>query len=471
MPNQQMNFIKGDKVGSETDYRDALPVNMTAVNRPILASSGYMLQLPGLTLHGTGEGIDRGGIWNSRFNAHYRVSGERLIEVNSDGATTERGTVPGNDTVEFAYSFNNLAIIASGRMFLYNPTDGLREVTDGDLGNPIDICWIDQYFFMTDGSNLFHTEITDESMIDPLDFATSEFSPDFTYGVEKTVDNRVLVFNRYSCEVFQNDASENFAFARVPGLSMNVGIVGTHAKAPINDLFACVGNRKEEAVSVYLIAPGQESKIATREIEKILGEYKETDLRNVIVETREDDGYQHILFHLPRETLLFNQTVAQTSSAGLADAWSIIKSDVVGDQEYRGVHGVFDNNIGKWIYGDKLNSNLGIFDETVATQYGEIAEWLLFTPYYPVETASIDELEIHTIPGFTMTNDATLAISLTFDGVTYGTEAFLSYGLPSRYGTRLIARRLGYISEYVSFKLRGASRSRMAISTGVFIYG
>lgn len=469
MPNQIMNFIKGDKVGSETDYRDALPVNMTAVNREILSAQGYMLQYPGLTMHGTGEGVDRGGIWDSRRNYHYRVSGQSLIKVEPDGLTVVLGEIPGTDTVQFAYSFNNLAVVADGRLFMHNPSDGFRQITDSDLGSPIDICWIDQYFLMTDGENLFHTDIADETMIDGLDFATSEFSPDPTYGVDKTVDNRVIVFNRYSCEFFQNDASENFAFSRLNGYTLETGIVGTHAKAKMNDAFYCVGNRKEEAVSVYVISAGSSTKIATREIEKIIGQYKETELRNVVVETREEDGYQHVIIHLPNTTLLFNQGVAKT--AGLDNAWSIIKSDVLGDREYRGIYGVFDNNLGKWVYGDKQGPSIGIFDETVATQYGEIAEWLLFTPYYPIESASIDEFEAQTIPGFTMTNDATLAVSFTYDGVTYGNERFLQYGSRGQYGTRLIARRLGYVREYVSFKLRGASRSRMAIGTGVFVYG
>lgn len=469
MPTQQITFIKGDKVGAETDYRDALPVNMTAVARPVLAAKGYMLQLPGLTLHATGEGVDRGGIWDSRRNSHYRVSGESLIRVNSNGTTTNLGSIPGNDTVEFAYSFNNLAIIASGRMFVYNTGAGLREITDSDLGNPIDICWIDQYFFMTDGESLFHTTIADETQIDPIDFATSEFSPDPTYGVEKTKDNRVMVFNRYSTEIFVNDATENFAFSRITGLSMEFGIVGTHAKAKFNDGFICVGNRKEEAVSVHVAFPGQTQKVATREIEKIIGEYRETELRSVVVETREEDGYQHVLIHLPNQTLLFNQTIA--TLVGLESAWSIIKSDVLGDREYRGIHGVFDSNLGKWVYGDKQNANIGIYDEDTALQYGEVVEWLLFTPYYPLETTSIDEIDIQTIPGFAMTNDSTLAVSLTFDGFRYSAEKFLNYGRRGQYGNRLITRRLGYVSEYVSFRFRGASRTRMAIGSGVFYYG
>ncbi len=64
--NQPINLLKGDKVGSESDYRDALPVNMSGVSRPMYGSDGYMLQQPGLTEYGTGVGIDRGALWNER---------------------------------------------------------------------------------------------------------------------------------------------------------------------------------------------------------------------------------------------------------------------------------------------------------------------------------------------------------------------------------------------------------------------
>ena len=43
MPIVPITLIKGDKVGVETDYRDALPVNMYAVKRDILGAKGYMI--------------------------------------------------------------------------------------------------------------------------------------------------------------------------------------------------------------------------------------------------------------------------------------------------------------------------------------------------------------------------------------------------------------------------------------------
>lgn len=206
MPELTLNFIKGDEHGSETEYRDALPVNMYAVERPVFGSQGYMCQEPGITEFVTDSdsklflGIDRGGIWNSRFERHYRVSGQSLIQLNSNGTVTRLGEITGSDNAKMAYSFNNLAIVADKKLYMYNPDDGLRQITDEDVGEPEDVEWIDQYFMLTDGKNLYHTSIVDETTIDPSEFATSEFSPDGTTGLGKTVDNFFVAFNRYTTE-------------------------------------------------------------------------------------------------------------------------------------------------------------------------------------------------------------------------------------------------------------------------------
>ena len=106
----------------------------------------------------------------------------------------------------------------------------------------------------------------------------------------------------------------------------------------------------------------------------------------------------------------------------------------------------------------------------VATHYGSIAEWLLFTPFQYLECQSLDELMIQTIPGFTTTDDASVFVSLTYNGVSYGNEAPFDYGQPSAYDQRFIVQRLGYVRNYFAFKLRGASRSRMAFSAAALRY-
>jgi hypothetical protein len=464
-----ITLIKGDKVDSKTDYRDALPVNMYAVRRPILGADGYMIQQQGLSKFSVGSGIDRGGFWNDRQRLHFRVSGNSLITVASNGTIATIGTISGANNASMDCSFNTQAVCADGKFWLYDAANGLRQVTDPDLGAPIDFCWVDGYYFFTDGEYIYHTDITDESIIDPLKFATAEFIPDYTYGVAKTEDNKVMVFGRYSIEYFVNQAAENFAFTRVPSRALKIGIVGTYAKCEVAGKYYILGSRKEEAVSFHRIGVGQAEKLASREVDQILQNYSDDQLEDVVLESFESDGTTFILIHLPDHVLMFNQTIAVV--AGVDQAWSTWKSDVSGSAPCRAKHGVFDKRINKWIFGDKIGSTIGLLDASVATQYGNIVEWELYTPFMYLEDMSIDELEIETIPGFTTTLDATVFVSMTYDGITYSNEWVQMYGLPSQYMSRFIVRRLGYIDNWLGFKLRGATRSRMAFGKGTIKYG
>ena len=460
MAQSTITLIKGDKDGSETDYRDQLPVNMSAVMRPMFGAKGYMLLEPGLTQYGSGSGVDRRGVWNDRFKEHYRVSAGDLISVDEAGASTVLGSIPGSDTVSLPYSFDTQGIVADGNFYLYDSTNGLRQVTDPDIRNPIDCVWVDGYYFFTDGEFLYHTDIGDEEAINPISIATAEFMPDDSLGLGKTSDNKVIVFGRYTTEYFFNAGNDTFAFQRVPTRATKTGIVGTHAKCELNNRWYMLGGRKEGGIGVFSLEIGEPARVSTREIEKVIGEYSETDLVDAVLESRTEDAYSFVIVHLPNHTLKFNETIAKTE--GIEYAWSLLKSDVSGSLPWRAKFGIYEPRIGKWVYGDKRDSTLGILDETVATQYGDIVEWLLYSPFIPVETASVDELQIETIPGFTGNDDATVFMSLTYDGVFQGSEWVELYGLPNDYGKRFVLRRLGYVRDWVGFRFRGASRSRMA---------
>jgi len=465
MPTAPITLIKGDKISSvESEYGDALPENMYAVIKEVLGTAGYLKCAPGLTSFATGKGIDRGACYNERFSLHFRISGNRLIAVSTLGGVTDLGVVPGTSqaTIKDLYSFNTQGIIADGKFFLYSPGGGLNEVIDADLGSPIDGVWVDGYYFMTDGEYIFHTDIDDETSIDPLKFATAEFMPDPSNGVAKTQDNKVMVFGRYTIEYFMNAATANFAFSRIATRGQKIGIVATHAKCEGSDAFYITGSRKNESLGIHAITVGSAVKVSTREIDKILEKYTEPELVDMRMEYRSSKNVQLILIHLPEETLCFNETVAR--ALGLNYAWSILRTDITGTQIYRAINGIFDARNAKWIYGDKRDETIGYLDDTVFTQYDEAQEWLLYSPFINLESFSIDEIKIKTVPGHTTFNDAKVAISLTRNGVTYGTEAWLSYGDPAAYTTEFIARRLGYVPSWVGFKFRGATKSRITFS-------
>ena len=228
----------------------------------------------------------------------------------------------------------------------------------------------------------------------------------------------------------------------------------------LESVWYTVGRREESAPSCYAYMGGTGNRIASREIEQVLKEYTDDELSTTTVDCIVIDKIKLVFYHFPRSTYLFNATIAETQ--GLDGAWSIIKSGVKNDN-YRARNFVRDPRIGKWIAGDKSRSNIGIFDETVSTQYGDIAEWMLFTPFLKAESLSIDKIEIETIPGIVGDiQDATVFISRTGNGRAYGQEWTQLYGDKWDYDQRFYVRRLGYVRNWVGFKLRGASRNRMA---------
>jgi len=523
MPTLPVPLIRGDKASSKTDYRDNLPVNYYVVKRDILGAKGYLIATPGLTAFGTGAGVDRGGTYNERFLAHYRISGESFCSVSSGGVVTDLGAIPGagQATLKNLYSFNTQGIIADGRFFLYDGSS-LNEVTDSDLGNPIDGVWIDGLYFFTDGEYLYHTDLIPEesitpidfeSSINPLKFKTAEFMPDPSLGVDKTQDDKVLVFGRYSLEYFINVADENFQFQRVNTRSQKIGIVATHAKTEAGGLHYICGGRRDESLGIHAISVGSAAKVSTREIDQILEQYSEPELSDMRMETRAEKGVTFIIVHLPGETLLFNVNMAK--SLGVEYAWTLLKTNISGTAIYRAINGVFDARIGKWVYGDKRDSRIGILDDSVFTHYGEIQEGVLYSPFLKLKYMSIDEIEIETIPGFavasddpidpvlrfidsnltldgdnltldgdnltlgaylfvepehTDTNDAKVFFSATYNGVTYGVEISAQYGEQGDYNQKFILRQIGYVENWIGFKLRCATKSRTAFALMAVTY-
>ena len=201
-----VTLIKGDKFDpSQVDYRDALSVNMYGVPHNVLNAAGYMYQMPGLTLHASGRGIDRGGIWCSAdgFEGHYRVSGTDLIVIDEYGLITVLGTVPGTEQCPITFSFNNVILVADKKLYYYNPTDGFRQITDGfNVGNPIDVIFVANFIVLTDGSRIYHSQILNEEVFPIENEAVAEFEPDATLALEKNEDNELVVFGQFSTEHF-----------------------------------------------------------------------------------------------------------------------------------------------------------------------------------------------------------------------------------------------------------------------------
>ena len=530
MPETPLTFIKGDSINSESssplsefqraevDYRDSLPINMEAIEKPLLGAAGYMHQTPGLRGVEVISGVDplefsisRGAVYNSNFLETFRVFSNNLYSIRStidnlgnlQTIAVDIGEVTTSQTrflCFMPYSFNSQAVLADGTFSLYDPTVSFFAVEydmSFNLVDPVDVVWIDGYYFFTNGEYLYHTFITDETQIDPLAYNGAELFPDKIVGLGVSDDNKVIVFGRYSIEFFQNAANPEFAFTRLQSRQLRIGLYGKHLKCNCDGNWYFVGSRSEGSLGVYAINGGTYRKVSTREVDRVLqiaAQFRGVQEESML-ECRIDRDKKFLILHLAvrylgvdntiihRDTLVFDLTIAE--SIGINNAWSYLtsasqsyaqdQSDVPYCRTLNARHGLYDESIGQWTYGLKSNGSAGtawantplaLLDYGIATHYDDAVEWRLDTPFYALEGRSIDEIEIETAPGWTQTNDASVFLSLTYNGVTHTQETIVDYGQMQQYGKRFIRRRLGYIRDWFSIRLRGVSKSRVLFGAG-----
>lgn len=452
----QIPIINGIYTDNTADYRTSYPLNLVPVPKQNGIANGYLKKADGIELFCGAEkgGIDRGGInWNG---VCYRVIGTTLWQVSDRGVCTSIGEVSGNEQCSFAYSFDRLGIASGGKLY-YLQNGKLTQVTNANLGNVVDVEWIDGYFVTTDGEFIIQTELNDPTQVSPTKYGSSEADPDPVIGLMK-VRNELVVLNRYTIEVFDNRGGEGFAFARVDGAMMTKGLVGTHAKCSFLDSFAFVGSSKNQPCSIYLGANGGLTPIATREIEIILSEYSDAQLSKIILEGKEHSHHQHLYLHLPDRTMVFDYAASKEMGQPI---WFELSSSTNGKGAYRAINHVWCYN--KWIVGDRFNSNVGVLSNKLSSHYGEPVCWQIDTTfiYNGGQAGQIKSIELVGLTGRTNTiADPQVFLSWTKDGMTWSNERLHRQGMRGQYSKRIIwLRAVGMFRQMIGLRFRGCDDS------------
>lgn len=451
----QVSILKGIYTDANADFRVAYPRNMVPVPMDHGISSGYLRPSEGLVEFATGPGIDRGGInWNGVM---YRVMGNSLVRVASDGTVTDLGFIAGADLVTFDYSFDRLSIAGGGSLYYFNGS--LVQVTDPDLGAVLDVIWVDGYFMTTDGEFLVVTELNDPTAVDPLKYGSSEVDPDPIVAIKK-LRNEPHALNRYTIEVFNNvGGAGTFPFQRNEGAQMQRGTVGTHACCVFthgtDEVIAFVGGGRNEPCAVWIGLNSVTVKISTREIDMILKGYDETTLSGVLLESRMDDSRQYLMLHLPDQCLMYD---AAASAAFELPIWMVLTSSIVGLGQYRARGHVWC--YGKWIAGDPLAARLGELDSSISTHYGAVTGWEFSTQilYNASKGAQIHCLELVALPGrVPLGADPIIWTSYSLDGVTWSQEKSCPAGKQGDRLRRITWERQGDMRNWRVQAFRGTS--------------
>lgn len=446
----QLPILSGIYTDSSPSLRVSYPINLVPVAQESGVSNYYLKPADGIVSEGTGPGNDRGGIlWN---NVLYRVMGSKLVTVDSSGTVTTLGDVEDDGKqVSMDYSFDRLAIVSNGKLFYWNGTT-LTEVTDPDVGTPIDIMWVDGYFFYADDeSNLVVTELADPEQIDPLKYGSSEVDPDPVLAVRK-IRNEPHAINRYTIEVFDNIGGTGFPFQRIPGAQVQKGAVGTHAVCEFMGGLAFVGSGRHEQPSVYISSGGQVQRIATREIEEILETYTDAQLADILIEKRNDRSSMLLYIHLPDRTLVY-------SGDG---TWFILTSAYQGYSQYRARNMVWA--YGKWCVGDPASSNVGSFSDAVGEHWGSVVRWEFGTQIIFNETNGVimNQMELVTLTGSVALNSTpTISTQFSLDGQVWSPVKEIQAGTIGDRLKRLVWFRQGLTRNLRMQRFQGTSDAHL----------
>jgi hypothetical protein len=390
--------------------------------------------------------------------------GTSLVKINQAGSLTVLGNVgsgtSGIDQVTFDYSFDRLAVSSGGKLFYWDGST-LTQVTDPDLGIVVDFVWVDGYFMTTDGASLIVTELTNPTQVNPLKYGSSEVDPDPIKAVVK-IRNEVYAVNRHTVEVFDNIGGDFFPFQRIDGAQITKGAIGTHACCVFVDTLAFVGSGRNEAPGVYLGANAGVVKISTQEIDKILTGYQQGQLALVVLEARNDKSHQHLLVHLPDQTLVYDAAASQILEQPV---WFNLTSSYSGFSTYRARNLVWCYD--KWICGDPTSTAYGYLTDSISSHYGDIVRWEFGTiiMYNEGRGAIFHELELVSLTGRVAFGlDPQISTSYSTDGENWSQDRFIKAGKQGDRHKRLVWLQQGHMRNWRIQRFRGDSQSFISIA-------
>lgn len=446
----EIPILSGIVGSEEADFRASYPVNLEPVIKDTGISKGYLKSPPGAVQFGTGPGVMRGSInWN---DACYAVMGSKLVRVAANGATTTLGDV-GTDglPVSLDYSFDYLSIGSAGGLYYWDQTNGLRHVTDPDLGTVVDHIFVDGYNMTTDGENIVVTELSDPMAVDPLKYGSSETDPDPVKGLI-LLRGEVYALNRNTIDILNNVGGNGFPFALNTAASIPKGAVGTRAKCLFADTFAFVGNGRNEALGVYQAGSGQVVKISTAEIDRLLS--LEPNPERIVCERVTERDEQRLYVHLSDQTLVF---YAVASIKAKEPIWGRRYSGRDMDGPWR--PRFFSYCYGKWICGNATSPAIGTLSWESSQDFGETNGWRFDTVlvYNESRGGIVHSLELVGLPG--RGAEGRVFFSRTLDGEDWGEEYGVTTGIVGQRGARIAYRPHWRMSNYMGIRMRGADNS------------
>lgn len=212
------------------------------VDDPIVKDKYILENFVGQTLFGTASGVGRGMFKHQGLL--YRVCGNTLYSVISDGTHTTLGTIPGTEQCIFDGIGSDVIVIGDRRAFIWNGST-LTEVTDVDLQSPDSVTVLNnQAIYDGEGGQFGVSDVGDASSINGLNYATAESKADNLIRVY-AFDEIVYMFGEETIEQWWNSGVGNPPFDKVQGGIIQRGLAGLYAVSSNEKFVYFLGDDRE----------------------------------------------------------------------------------------------------------------------------------------------------------------------------------------------------------------------------------
>lgn len=375
----------------------------------------------------------------------YAVCGDKLYKVDKDYTATELGTIANTGPVSMTDNGTQLAIAANGPGYIYNATtDVFEQITDPDYPGAVKVNYLDGYFVFNqpDSQLIWVTSLLDGTVIDPLDFASAEGSPDDVVGL--IVDHReVWVFGTNSVEVWYNAGTADFPLQRIQGAFNEIGCAAAYSIAKMDNGLFWLGRDARGQGMVFRANGYTGQRISTHAIEWQIQQYG--DMSQAIGYTYQQDGHSFYVLVFPNAdtTWVYDAaTGAWHERAGWHNGqWT----------RHRGNCQAFFN--GETILGDFENGKLYALRPNVYADDDKPQRWLRSWRALPTGTNDLKrtaqhslQLDCETGVGLNVGQGSDPAVMLRWSddgGHTWSYEHWRTMGKIGQFGYRTYWRRLG----------------------------
>lgn len=462
----QFALMKGGKTTHESRYLDALPVNMIPIAHQAPNASGYLRSFQGIEHLYDCDGASYGGLYNDLLGKEYRILGSKLYE---DGAIV--GNLQAPKMTNLCHSRYAQAFVDDGKLkfFRDNKITVLTNWAQGeksdsqpgtsyDLSGVIDVDRHQGRFVWINKSRFGCTALENEQRPDYVSpYYSPESDPDNNRAIRSCFGKYVAIFGRHTTEFFSLTGNAKNIYMPQKNMETQCGIVATPSVCLFGNGFVAIGGGKGERLGVVMISPGKHQKISTDTVDKLLEKYKESELTEALVETDFSNSHSLVFIHLPQETLCYEAN---------QNAWFQLKSGITKDNPYTGRHFIYNHEKGVTV-GDISQGRVGLLTDDVSSQYGELVEHLLYTPFIKVNPkrgkVPLYDLGFTSLMGFSVKIQR-LFISITLDGLYYGEEKVIEFNEPLDFLTQILLSDIGAVEDSIGFKFRWVTTENVTLS-------